>query len=296
MRVSFALFVSVCAASCASVPPAQHHETHAELPSLSYVSVSRLAARLELDYLGEAEGYIEMAAPPDHVVFTRDSRNALVNGKKLALGRPCLRRGTEFVVSASDADLVCTTLAGQRSGRDLTPLPGSVGSLPPERISPSGLPPEFRPASGARPRAWRWIVVHHAAMEEGSAERIHRVHLGNGWDGLGYHFVIGNGTLSGDGQIEMGFRWRDQLHGAHARARPGDDNRWNLHGIGICLVGDFTDHGPSRRQLDALVLLVRALMAEYDIAPSNVVPHSIVHDTACPGARFPWRDFMTRIR
>ena len=82
----------------------------------------------------------------------------------------------------------------------------------------------------------------------------------------------------------------------NARARPGDDNRWNLHSIGVCLVGDFTRMGPSERQMDALVRLVRALMAEYDIPPDAVVPHRFVHGTECPGISFPWDEFVARIR
>jgi N-acetyl-anhydromuramyl-L-alanine amidase AmpD len=78
--------------------------------------------------------------------------------------------------------------------------------------------------------------------------------------------------------------------------RPGDDNRWNLHSIGICLVGDFTKTAPSQQQMDALVRLVRALMAEYGIEARDVVPHHHVHPTQCPGPRFPWSQFMSRIR
>jgi N-acetyl-anhydromuramyl-L-alanine amidase AmpD len=162
---------------------------------------------------------------------------------------------------------------------------------------PSGLPSEWRPNTAAMIRDWQWIVVHHAAQSSGDAASIGRVHRDvNKWDGLGYHFVIGNGTQSGDGEIEVGFRWREQREGAHARVRAGDDNRWNLHGIGICLVGDFTTTAPSQRQMDALVRLVRALMTEYDIQARDVVPHKFVHGTECPGARFPWGQFQSRIR
>ena len=79
-------------------------------------------------------------------------------------------------------------------------------------------------------------------------------------------------------------------------ATPNDDNRWNLHGIGICLVGDFTAGRPSQRQMDALVTLVRNLMREYDIPARSVVPHSGVSATVCPGPRFPWDEFKARLR
>src|SRR4051812_3753672 len=51
---------------------------------------------------------------------------------------------------------------------------------------------------------WQYIVIHHSATPSGSAAAFDRMHRAKGWDELGYHFVIGNGTMSGDGQIEVG--------------------------------------------------------------------------------------------
>ena len=67
-------------------------------------------------------------------------------------------------------------------------------------------------------RRWRYIVVHHSAGPTGSAAVFHRWHLKRGWRGLGYHFVIGNGTGSRDGEVEVGFRWRDQIDGADRKS------------------------------------------------------------------------------
>ncbi len=292
MRAGFALVVIGFLAGCQSTRPPVYRETRADLPTRTYVSVQRLAEKLDLEYFGESRGGIEMASPPDYVMLIPDSRNAVVNGQRFALVQKCFLRGSDYVISAGDADLVAEKLATLRHDRPTAPLPPAA---PPAKAAPtSGLPPAWRPS--ASPRDWQAIVIHHAAIPSGSALSIHKVHLGNGWDGLGYHFVIGNGTQSGDGEVEVGFRWRDQIKGAHARAHPGDDNRWNLHSVGVCLVGDFTNVAPSEEQMDALVRLVRALMAEYDIPASNIVPHSFVHATECPGARFPWSSFKSRLR
>lgn len=293
MRVGFALAAIAFLAGCHATRTPQVRETSAQVPSRTFVSVQRLADKLNLDYLGEADGFIEMSTAPDYVMLTRDSRNAVVNGERVAMGQPCLRRGSDYVVSAGDAELVTSKLTSLRSGRrPVEVVPLSIQPSP----SRSGLPSEWQPRATAAVRDWQAIVIHHAAMPSGNANTLHKVHLANGWDGLGYHFVVGNGTQSGDGEVEVGFRWRDQREGAHARARKGDDNRWNLHGIGICLVGDFTTVPPSQRQMDALVRVVRALMVEYGIPEENVVPHSLVHGTECPGARFPWNQFKSRLR
>jgi hypothetical protein len=295
MRAGIALTLIVILTGCRASRVPQVRETSAELPSRTYVSVQRLAAKLDLDYLGEADGFIEMSTAPDYIMLTRDSRTAVVNGEHLAMGQPCLRRGDDYVVSAGDAELVTSKLTTLRAGRrPVEPIPLVIT---PKTPSSSGLPAEWQPNPGAKIRDWQAIVIHHAAMSSGSAAVINKVHLANpGWDGLGYDFVIGNGTQSGDGEVEVGFRWREQREGAHARARKGDDNRWNLHSIGICLVGDFTTVAPSQRQMDALVRLVRTLMAEYGIPADAVVPHHFVHATECPGARFPWQQFMARIQ
>lgn len=296
MRAGLALLVAGVVAGCQSTRPPVYRETRSELPARTYVSVRRLAEKLDLDYLGESRGGIEMSAAPDHIMLIPESTSAVVNGERMFLVLPCIQRGTDYVVSAGDAESITARLSSLRSGRAAAPSPLIV-PLPEADETPSGLPSEWRPNSMARIRDWQWIVVHHAAQESGDAASIGRVHRDvNKWDGLGYHFVIGNGTQSRDGEVEVGFRWREQREGAHARVRAGDDNRWNLHGIGICLVGDFTKSPPSQQQMEALVRLVRALMAEYDIPARDVVPHKFVHGTECPGARFPWGQFQSRIR
>lgn len=156
--------------------------------------------------------------------------------------------------------------------------------------------PEWVPMSE---RAWEFIVVHHSADEVGSADIYDRYHREvRGWDrGLGYHFVIGNGSASGMGEVEVGPRWRKQCTGAHAKT---PDNNYNENGIGVCLVGNYELHDRvPDAQLDALVELVRFLMARYNIPPEKVIKHLEVPGgtvTECPGAHFPWDEFKQRLR
>ncbi len=105
--------------------------------------------------------------------------------------------------------------------------------------------------------------------------------------GVGYDFVIGNGTNSGDGQVEVTFRWRKQLTGAHCKT----PNNWaNEKAVGICLVGNFNQTVPTRRQMQSLVKLVRFLQNRYRIPKSRVYGHKTTPGarvTDCPGKRFP---------
>jgi hypothetical protein len=132
-------------------------------------------------------------------------------------------------------------------------------------------------------RTWRWIVVHHSATERGNAEIFGNAHKRRGWLGLGYHFVIGNGTDSGDGQIETGFRWTRQLHGAHTGDEPT-----NQQGIGICLVGDFDGSRPTARQTASLKRLVSYLQARTGVPMNYVIGHREIDPkhTVCPGKYF----------
>ncbi|AHF90092.1 peptidoglycan-binding protein [Opitutaceae bacterium TAV5] len=140
---------------------------------------------------------------------------------------------------------------------------------------------------------WKYIVVHHSGIERGNALSYHRAHLRRGMEhGLAYHFVIGNGRDSPDGKIEIGPRWRGQLDGGHVRNRV-----YNQHGIGICLVGNFQNRRPDKKQLDSLFALVDWLR---DDAPLGGTPSVTVHrwvdinHTVCPGRYFPFSTLKSR--
>lgn len=141
-------------------------------------------------------------------------------------------------------------------------------------------------------REWRYIVVHHSASPSGSAEAFDYYHrVKRGWDrGLGYHFVIGNGNGTGNGQIEVGHRWVYQIEGAHAGLA-----EYNQHGIGICLVGNFDEDYPTHEQLESLIVLVRELQRVCHIPSENVVMHRHIKTTDCPGRNFPYYEVLTRL-
>ena len=135
-------------------------------------------------------------------------------------------------------------------------------------------------------RLWRYIVIHHSATDRGNAASFDQSHRRRGWDELGYHFVIDNGDGGPNGRIEVGSRWKKQKWGAHTGGTP--NNEYNNHGIGICLVGDFSDRMPSRAQIASLERLVRYLASKYEIQPDNVIGHREGPNasTHCPGRIF----------
>ncbi|MDP4611373.1 MAG: LysM peptidoglycan-binding domain-containing protein [Opitutales bacterium] len=132
---------------------------------------------------------------------------------------------------------------------------------------------------------WKRIVVHHSAIKYGNAAVYDRAHRKRGMqNGLAYHFVIGNGIDSGDGEIEVGPRWTKQLLGGHVKSY-----QTNLTAIGICLVGNFEATHPSKRQLSAFTQLMDWLRSDVVPKATNFAGHRDLRgeQTICPGKNFP---------
>ncbi len=142
-------------------------------------------------------------------------------------------------------------------------------------------------------RAWKSIVLHHSATGTGDVASIDQTHRqqkdsqGRPWLGIGYHFVVGNGRAMGDGEVQATFRWREQLAGAHAGTR-----EYNEQGIGICLIGNFEEHLPTPKQIDAARDLVRRLAQRHVIPRERILRHQDIQATACPGRQFPWEQVL----
>lgn len=133
---------------------------------------------------------------------------------------------------------------------------------------------------------WRTITMHHSATREGNAKSFDRNHRRRRMGGLFYHFVIGNGTGSRDGEVEVGWRWRKQAE----VNRPYD--------IQICLVGDFNKQRVSEAQFDSLVNLIRILERQYNISTSHVRRHKDIRGktTECPGNHFPFQKLLAELK
>ena len=107
------------------------------------------------------------------------------------------------------------------------------------------------------------IVVHHTGDlvdDDLSAERIHAMHLMNGWAGCGYHYIV----------------------------RKDSDT------IGVHLCGNFEYVEPTDAQIEAAAYLIGWLCDKYDIVPDkkHVVGHCDLMPTACPG-HFLYEDLQT---
>jgi N-acetylmuramoyl-L-alanine amidase len=144
-------------------------------------------------------------------------------------------------------------------------------------------------------RRWQFIVVHNSGTRQGNARVFdyYHKHVRRMQNGLAYHFVIGNGTSTGNGQIEVGDRWRRQINGGHVHS-----DYLNNISLGICLVGDFNRDQPTRAQLEACEELIRYLRdrcGKTERGTIPVKPHREMNPprwaTDCPGDDFPYSWF-----
>ena len=171
---------------------------------------------------------------------------------------------------------------------DPTKIKNGQKILVPKTLGPKPVIPLYRT------NRWTHIVIHHTATDVGDAFTIDQLHHKRGfWNGLGYHFLIDNGTEGKvDGQIQAGPRWIKQQNGAHANA-----NGMNEKGIGIVIVGNFSEQRLTEAELESLVFLVKTLRNFYHIPDQNIIGHRDVpgKNTECPGKLFPWAEFKRRL-
>lgn len=119
------------------------------------------------------------------------------------------------------------------------------------------------------------LILHHAAAASCTAEDVHRWHVGNGWAGIGYHYLVRK-----DGTIYHG-RPEDTV-GAHAYGA-------NSHSIGVCFEGNYqVEPTMPAAQLAAGQALVTDIKRRWGI--TKVIGHKDVagSTTDCPGKYFPF--------
>lgn len=124
------------------------------------------------------------------------------------------------------------------------------------------------------------IFVHHSGGTDANpladtsshtAKGMELWHLGKGWDGLGYHYVIHS-----DGEVWQGRP--EHRNGAHAVG-------YNTKSIGICLAGNFDATDPTEEQVTSLRSLLLDVSVRHNIDKSEIKPHRSVANKTCYGNR-----------
>ena len=114
------------------------------------------------------------------------------------------------------------------------------------------------------------IYIHHSALpRDKGIDEIRELHIGRGFDDIGYHFVIDQ-----SGKVWTG-RPIDK-EGANVK---GD----NKESIGICVCGNCDEKSPLKSQIEALEKLVLELCKKW--GKLEILGHRDYSnsDTQCPG-------------
>jgi hypothetical protein len=151
---------------------------------------------------------------------------------------------------------------------------------------PSSMDAIFETKRPVAPGRWKYIFIHHSQTTSGNA-----LTLGEATDGVGDHFVIGNGDGCLDGEIQISQRWNQQ----QSALPPGGATKIDAACISICLVGDFDHQMPTSTQMRRLAQLVDALQGQLHIVPEHVLTMDTPKSAAGIGRYFPTAAFRGQL-
>ena len=118
----------------------------------------------------------------------------------------------------------------------------------------------------------KFIAVHHSQRKIDSLKRIKELHVKiNKWEDIGYHFLIDKNGKLYKGRSE-------KFIGAHVYGH-------NKDSIGICLIGNFDEEKPTKKQIQTLMKFLKQKTEEFKIPIKNILGHREFPEVikTCPG-------------
>lgn len=142
----------------------------------------------------------------------------------------------------------------------------------------------------------QFLIVHHSATSDDSTRGIQAL-IDNSqswltkekrafWRNQGYradyHYYIDS-----KGEIHLG-------QPLNLNSTNAGNDFYNLRSIAICFVGEIHKHFPTREQFRAGVRLSNYLLKRFKTI-IQVLKHSDIVSTNCPGTYFPWKEYKMSI-
>ena len=147
---------------------------------------------------------------------------------------------------------------------DNTPSPVGAFSLseyyhlvPVEKLIPFDIP-----RSGGN---WEYIEIDYIAADTDIIGQRYAVGSSADYDPFNYHFIVWNGDIGRDGQIQPAPKWQKQEPSAPTLTRYAGEQT-----IHICVITDATITRPSDFQIKRTVALVDALSKRFDIQSASI--------------------------
>lgn len=118
----------------------------------------------------------------------------------------------------------------------------------------------------------KFIAVHHSQRKIDSVKRISNLHVKiNKWEDIGYHWLIDKRGKLHQGRLE-------KFIGAHVYGH-------NKNSIGICLIGNFDEESPTKKQIQTLIKFLKQKTKKHKIPIKNILGHREFPNVikTCPG-------------
>lgn len=140
-------------------------------------------------------------------------------------------------------------------------------------------------------RPINYIAIHHSLTKDSGTvswnaiRRYHKTNPNYKFRDIGYHFGI---ELVGNAYEILTGRMMTEV-GAHVRGHNSDT-------IGICFIGNFDEHEPSKAQWNKGIKLVASLCEVFSLNAYNVIGHyNFDSHKSCPGHMFEMTKFREEI-
>ena len=118
----------------------------------------------------------------------------------------------------------------------------------------------------------KFIAVHHSQRKIDSVKRIKNLHIKiRGWEDIGYHYLI-------DKKGKIYFGRSEKFIGAHVFG-------YNKNSIGLCLIGNFDEEKPTKKQIQTLIKFLKEKVRKFKIPIKNILGHREFLNVTktCPG-------------
>ena len=221
------------------------------------------------------------------------SKSRRSSGTRAASAKGVSRR-SKVVVGALLASM--TLVGGGLVALDPHAAPAAQGLSIPTLVatgSPDTVEVIFNTPKPIEPGRWKAIVIHDSGTMYATPATMEQDARRLGLRGLGYQFVIGNGSGLDDGELHVSQRWLNQTAGAHTIGKDAD--WYNVNALGICLVGDGERRPFTPAQVRRLTQLVDSLCRELNIPADHVYLQSQLAASPSPGKYFPESAFRSEI-
>lgn len=207
-------------------------------------------------YFGTLITQDDIDIPPGFAIFKQPINQLTLKTNK----------NTELIIELFYAPAVNVNIANLKNKKDDCEKPETIL----QSVWRTGLP---NPVPGRVSVEVKHCIVHHSAGSNtdtnyiNTVRNIYLLHTqSNGWDDIGYNFVIAPNGLVFSGRDPQGVADEDNIQGAHFCGKNGGT-------MGVCLLGNYNLVSPSEAMIDALEHLLVWKLNKEQISALASFPH-----------------------